>query len=109
MIQVRDAELHLGFAIGGYTSIFSIQGNDISYTSYKPNNTNGIDDSKLVDLNEEVTLSDTDDFITVDDINSDFESLFDDSMNLESEEDSISDMLADNPLMVDTQSAEDNF
>lgn len=109
MIQVRDAELHLGFAIGGYTSIFSIQGNDISYTSYKPNNTNGIDDSKLVDLNEEVTLSDTDDFITVDDINSDFESLFDDSMDLESEEDSISDMIADNPLLVDTQSAEDNF
>ena len=109
MIQVRDAELHLGFAIGGYTSIFSIQGNDISYTSYKPNNTNGIEDVKLAALDEEVTLSDTSDFITVDDINSDFESLFDDSMDLESEEDSISDMLTDNPLLVDTQIAEDNF
>lgn len=109
MIQVRDAELHLGFAIGGYTSIFSIQGNDISYTSYKPNNTNGIEDGKLVDLDEEVTLSGTDDFITVDDINSDFESLFDNSNDLEDEEDSISNMINDNPLLVDAQTEEENF
>ena len=79
MIQVRDAELHLGFAIGGYTSIFSIQGNDISYTSYKSNQNNGIEDGVLIGLDEEVSISDSDstiDFITVGDINSDFESLF---------------------------------
>ena len=109
MIQVRDAELHLGFAIGGYTSIFSIQGNDISYTSYKPNVSNGIDDSKLVDLDEEVTLSGTDDFITVDDINSDFESLFGDSVDLEVEEDSVNDMLYGNSIPVTTEDNTDNF
>ena len=79
MIQVRDAELHLGFAIGGYTSIFSIQGNDISYTSYKTNQNNGIEDGKLIALDEEVSLDSADstiDFLTVGDINADFESLF---------------------------------
>lgn len=103
MIQVREAELHLGFAIGGYTSIFSIQGNNISYTSYKASQNNGIDDGVLIGLDEDITISSDDstlDFISVDDINSDFESLFSDT------EDDVESILDSNVSMV---TADDEF
>lgn len=82
--EISDAELTLGYAKGGLTSIFSIGGDNIYY---KAHTSSGIMlDSKNLNMDKEVEL-DLGDLISVDAI-----SLDSDVPNTTSEESSLSDM-----------------
>ena len=69
MVQVTEATLSLGYALGGYTSIFSLEGNDISYTSYKNTTASSIGEATALDLDKEVSIAKDDSIGTVGDIN----------------------------------------
>lgn len=78
-IQLHSAQLQIGFALGGNSSIFSLQGNRISYTSPKAVQT-GIADGSVTDMDSNLEFSDDSpsNSIEVPDYNSTFETLLDD-------------------------------
>lgn len=66
MGSITNATLVLGLAMGGFTSRFSLEGNDISYHSFKTMATDNTASIGNVDLSDDLTIESTDDFMSFD-------------------------------------------